>query len=348
MKINLCHINLSKDFRGGEIQTILLAEKLKEYNIKQTIVVRKKSLFERKAKSLKGIKIISLRKPYFLKFWKLRNFDIIHNHEAKGKYISYLAKRAFKVPYVITRRVTFPPTNTNFSRNALFNADRITVLSKAIKQALTKVDNRLNIDIIPSAVSCTESNPQKVKALREKFKNKFTVGNIGAVVDNSKGHKNIVEAAEYFEKQNKDILFIVIGYGKDYDYYKNKARNLSNIIFIGYTENISNYIKNFDVFIFPSLSEGLGSSIIDAMYHNVPVIASNVGGIPELVTDHKTGLLIEPDNTKELCEKISILYKDIQLRSKLIENAKKNLSNYNIDIIADKYNKLYRIILGKK
>ena len=343
--INICHINLANGFRGGERQAFLLIKKLSEFNFHQTVVVRHRSVFNERLHEIKGIKIISVKKPFLLNFWKLKNFDIIHTHEAKGKYLAYLAKKFFNTPYIITRRVIFTPSSNRFTRNTLINSSKVIALSTAIKNVLSGYNDRIRISVIPDAISSINFNPKNVTRLRNRFKNKFIIGNVGAMVENSKGHENIIEAAQYFKKINKDIIFLIVGGGKDENYFKEKAKSLNNVFFTGFVNNVADYLELFDIFIFPSLTEGLGSSILDAMMFDNAVVASNVGGIPDIIEDKVNGLLIEPDNTKDLCNKISLLYNDKMLRKTLASNAKQNLSKFNIQTITEQYINIYKTML---
>jgi len=97
---------------------------------------------------------------------------------------------------------------------------------------------------------------------------------------------------------------------------KNQVRDLSledKVIFTGYIDNAADYLSALDLFILPSPKEGLGISIIEAMMASKPVIASRTGGIPEIVSDKVTGLLVEPGNSYEIKEAIIFLIENPEM-----------------------------------
>jgi len=103
----------------------------------------------------------------------------------------------------------------------------------------------------------------------------------------------------------------------------------------------------FDLLVHPSQSEGLGSVLLEAQQHKTPVIASNVGGIPDIVKDGVTGLLIPPDDASSLEKSIIELYEDSDLRNKIIENATAQLKNFSPKNVTERYLKIYQQILAK-
>jgi len=128
---------------------------------------------------------------------------------------------------------------------------------------------------------------------QERMEKEFTVGAIGEATKN-KGHKYLIEASKNFP----DI----------------KLNIISNI------PNASKYLKNFDIFVLPSLKEGLPYVILEAGLAGLPVIASNVGGIPEIIENGKEGLLVPPANPEELAVAIKKLIEDKTLRENLAKN----------------------------
>jgi len=128
---------------------------------------------------------------------------------------------------------------------------------------------------------------------QERMEKEFTVGTIGEATKN-KGHKYLIEASKNFP----DI----------------KLNIISNI------PNASKYLKNFDIFVLPSLKEGLPYVILEAGLAGLPIIASNVGGIPEIIENGKEGLLVPPANPEELAVAIKKLIDDKALRENLARN----------------------------
>ena len=101
-------------------------------------------------------------------------------------------------------------------------------------------------------------------------------------------------------------------------------------------------VKSSQVFVLPSRAESVPQSILEAFFLKIPVIASNVGGIPEIVTNNKTGLLIEPNNPVELLEKINYLLNNIEFCNTLANNAYDFvMKNFSWEALLPKYIELY-------
>ena len=128
---------------------------------------------------------------------------------------------------------------------------------------------------------------------QDRTEKEFTVGTIGESTKN-KGHKYLLEAKKYFPALKFNII--------------------SNV------PNAAKYLKNFDIFVLPSLKEGLPYVILEAGLAGLPVIASNIGGIPEIIENGKEGLLVPPADTEKLAAAIKKLVDDKTLRETLVKN----------------------------
>ena len=118
--------------------------------------------------------------------------------------------------------------------------------------------------------------------------------------------------------------------------------------FLGFKENIWDYYAAFDLFLYPSLDEGLGSAVLDAFYFKLPVIATRVGGIPDMVDHEKNGILLSPGDEKGLSDQIVRMYEDVDLRENLGQAGRDSLSRFDIQTTAPLYKRLYaRILKGK-
>ncbi len=334
----ICHINLAKGFRGGERQTELLINSLKN-EFKQTLIVREDSkLIER----IKDVEIKTIRKPYLLNISKCRECSIIHSHETKASQIALFANIIYKIPYFITRRVPFKPKK-NFLNNLLYSrAERVYTLSYAIDKVMRE-NFKLNTKIVPSAKSNLKTT-EKLEELRERFKGKFIIGNIGALVNSHKGQLYIIKSAKKLS-YIKSIHFLIVGEGKDRELYQKASKGLNNITFEGFRDNIGDYLALFDIFLFPSLSEGLGSILLDAMDFKKAIIATNVDGITDIIQDGINGILINPKSEEEITSAILKLYKDKNLREKLSAIAKERADIYSIENLVKYYIKDYKAVI---
>lgn len=338
----IAHINFAKGYRGGERQTELLIKELSKFGYKQKVLLRKNSKLNSKLNNIKNVKIIEVSKPYFLHINKVKDCNIIHAHEAKGAQFALIANLLFKTPYIITRRVTFPVKKIWFNKLLYKRANRVVALSTAIKREILKSFELSNIEIIPSSYNNVIADEKLVKNIRERFNNKFLIGNIGALVDSDKGQTLIIEAAKELQKY-EDIHFLFVGSGKDEKLFKDMAKDLTNITFIGFVDNVVDYIKALNLFLFPSKNEGLGSILLDVIKNEVTIIASNIGGIPDIIKHKHNGLLVNLE-VSNIIDAILKLYKDTELRIRLKKNALKDIENYSVENMTRKYIKIYEDI----
>jgi glycosyltransferase involved in cell wall biosynthesis len=143
------------------------------------------------------------------------------------------------------------------------------------------------------------------------------------------------------EVARPEIHFLVLGRGEDEERLKARAAGLGNLTFEGFVDNVADYISSFDLFVFPSRHEGLGSILLDAMRLQVPIVASAVGGIPDLVTGGKDGVLIPPGDAAALHEAILDLHAHPQKRQELVAAATATVARYSPSAMANAYAHLY-------
>lgn len=334
------HLNFAKGFRGGERQTLLLIEALSQRGYQQTLVTRRGSELAKRVQKLENVEVIELSKPYFLHLAKMKKSPLLHAHETKAAQVAFWQHLFACTPYIITRRVDISIKQNVFNRNLYEKSFTSVVLSKAIQKSVLQLSPNIKTQVIPSATTSFAYNEENIQTIKAKYANKFVIGNIGAL-EYAKGQQYLLEVAKAFQKSHPDIHFLFLGTGKDETAFKEMAKGLSNVSFEGFVNNVGDYIQCFDLFAFPSLHEGLGSILLDVIAAKVPIIASNVGGIPDLIQHEKTGLLFQPKESDTLYQHIETLYLCKTLRESLANEAHKTIENFNINTIADAYEKLY-------
>jgi glycosyltransferase involved in cell wall biosynthesis len=118
------------------------------------------------------------------------------------------------------------------------------------------------------------------------------------------------------------------------------------VVFAGYKSNVADYYTLFDIFVYPSKEEGLGSAILEAFNFKKPVIASNAGGIPDILGNDEYGLLIDPFDDGALAQAIMRLYKNESLRSHYANAGFQRMAFFSVDKICCDYINIYRMIFG--
>jgi glycosyltransferase involved in cell wall biosynthesis len=272
--------------------------------------------------------------------------DIVHAHEAKAVHWAYVHKLLKNTPYIITRRVDTAVKDKWLNQKTYRNASALVGISTLIaKQIRDKQWGE--VYQIPSTLAHLESNPEEGERFRRAFPGKTIVGHVGALVDKHKGQKVLIEAAALLEKSHPNLQFVFFGDGADKDELESLSKEMKNVSWMGFKSKIGDYLPYFDLFAFPSRNEGLGSTLLDVMDAGVPIIASNVGGIPDIVIDNETGILVPVNDSSALEAAIIRLSNDKPLQAKLVEGAKKQLENYTPKKMAESYTSLYQKITAE-
>ncbi len=336
----IAHLNFAKGFRGGERQTLLLIEALSARGYQQKLFVRHGSELAERCQSVPGLSIIALGKPYIAGWRALRDADLLHAHETKAAQVACLMNCLFGKKYIVTRRVDNTIKDNFFTRMMYARASRSVALSSVIRDMILERSPNAKVDVIPSAATHFSPDQETVAALRERFSGRYLVGNIGELDNTHKGQRFLIEA---FKALPQDVPYtlILLGKGKDEEAYRQQAGGMDNIVFEGYVNNVGDYIACMDLFVFPSQNEGLGSVLLDVMEQKVPVIASNVGGIPDIVTHEETGLLVAPGDSRGLSRAIQRLQGDTTLSGLLAEQASQQLPLFSVTAMAGSYEVLY-------
>jgi glycosyltransferase involved in cell wall biosynthesis len=168
-----------------------------------------------------------------------------------------------------------------------------------------------------------------------------TVGNLYAV----KGQAYLLRACAAVARAFPDFVLLVAGRGEQLGSLEEEARSLGiggNVKFLGFREDVPSLLQAMDVFVLPSVSEGLPLSILEAMALRKPVVASNVGGIPEVVKDGVTGYLVPPKDPEALAEKILLLLHHPQIAADLGKSGQKRVQGaFSLEQMIQEYQSLY-------
>ncbi len=168
--------------------------------------------------------------------------------------------------------------------------------------------------------------------LRKKYGfsgNDFIVGTVGMLIP-KKGHRFLIEAASSLRGSIPGLKVLIIGDGEQKDTLEKLAGSYNlkdKVIFMGERQDVPELMKIMDIFVLPSLQEGFPMTILEAMYMGLPVIASDISGIPEIIENGENGLLVPPSDAGLLKEKIVALYNDADSRERYGSNARKKIES---------------------
>jgi glycosyltransferase involved in cell wall biosynthesis len=361
MKPAVLHIDIETGLRGGQKQALMLYEALIEKGMKTNFICRKKSGLEKyfikrnmnyysfsnftSFSMFHGIKIS--------RFAKKNNYNIIHCHSSHSLNLGIIAKFFYrKLKLIGSRRVMFRVKN-KMKYNS-FYLDKIIAVSDAVKkQMVSSGINENKLIAIHDGIAVNEIRKTVSVGLKnqKEFAKSFLVGT-SAAFTNEKDYPTLVEAAKIVVKKNPDIKFIFLGKGNLLDETKeliNENNLIKNVFTLGYVDNPLDYIKDFDIYVTSTKSEGLGTSILDAMALGKPVVATNTGGIPEIVHHNQNGILFEKGNSKELADAIIKLYDAPEIRLAMSKTTLEIVQKYDVENTVKKTIRLYEeLLIGEK
>ena len=264
---------------------------------------------------------------------------------------SIFIKKLLTKPVVVSPRGTDIYLSSNlykktFIKFILKNSDCILAQTNNQKIEIEKYSKN-DIIIIPNGIDSTEYNFNKTDMRLEMgFKSDdyliIFIGRLHKV----KGVEYLINAMKLIENSKIDNLkLLIIGDGTE----KRKLKQLSNelkldnISFLGSIsqKEIPRYLISSDIFVLPSLSEGFPVSIMEAFASGLPIIVSNVGGIPEIVENKVNGFIVEPKNSNQIANKINDLINDENMRIKISHNNKKKAVEFSWEKIIKRIEKAY-------
>ncbi len=337
----LCHVNLANGFRGGERQTLLLIRALSERGFKQKLIARKDSELTKRCQSMGGLDVIESNIFSLNVFSKISEKSLFHFHDSRSFSFFYLHNLNKDLNYIYTRRVQRSPKMSFISKKIYKRARCIICLSSSIENSLKNSFGKdIASIIIPSASANFDYDSQKSLKIRQEIKQKFLVGHIGVLNDSHKGQLDIIELARKAKSRELDIGFVMVGSGRDESMLKKESNSLDNVYFAGQVENIGDYLDAFDVFIFPSRHEGLGSTLLDAIDFGLPIIARDVGGISDIIDDGVNGYLVGGDESDFFTPLIE-LYTSESIRNRISEVNRKQSDAFSIERMTESYISLY-------
>jgi glycosyltransferase involved in cell wall biosynthesis len=175
----------------------------------------------------------------------------------------------------------------------------------------------------------------------------FVVGTVGRLAP-IKGHRYLIEAAKYVVQKFPETRFIFLGDGELLDEFRSLVVGLGiedNFLFLGWRSNVAEILSIFDIFVFPSLNEGMGKAVVEAMSLGKPIIASSVGGLKDLISDGRNGILIPQADSTILSIEIAALLSDPTKRERIAREGKRMSQQYNSEIMVEKIEQLYKSLM---
>lgn len=265
-------------------------------------------------------------------------YDIIHAHYALPQgLLGALLKKVRSKPLILTLHgsditlLAKNPVTGPFVKFVLYSSDRVIVVSEFLKKEVLELGiDEGKVRVIYGGVA---SKPTK----KERFElNGRVITFIGSLVK----QKDVDILLEAF-KEVPDAKLVIIGEGKEKPKLERLARDIKDVHFLGYREDLASVLEKTEVLVLPSREEGFGLVLLEAMNAGVPVVATRVGGIVEIVEDGYNGILIEPGNPEQLAGGIIRALESEELRESLINNGRKTAEKFGWESMSNAVDAIY-------
>ena len=291
------------------------------------------------------------------------NLDLLHVHYAIPHSISaILARESLKpkrrLPVITTLHgtdITLVGADRSYlpiTRYGIVQSDGVTAISHYLKEATKEIFQFDDIEVIPNFICQTDYARHPVEALRSSLAPQGEP--LLVHVSNFRPVKRPVDCVEILSRvlrKGINTRLVMVGDGSERTNVEHRARCLGiydKCVFVGKQPKIVDYLSAADVLLLPSEQESFGLAALEAMACEVPVIASRVGGIPEVISDGETGFLSEVGDLEKMAEDAARLLSDATRRREIGKRARESaVTRYRTDIVIPKYIEFYEQVLRK-
>ena len=294
----------------------------------------------------------------------IRDFkpDIVHGAVFEGVTLANICGALTRAPIIISEETSDPQNRSKKAhfllRMFLRKSDKVIGVSGAVCEYL-KNKVKVPIDkIVPinnGVAEPADVDQEVVNGLKRKCgvsPDDFVIGSVGRLKDDTKKFSDLIKAMENVVKHIPNVKLIIVGGGNDELYLKSLAAQLNivdKVIITGYVDNPHPYYQMMHLFCLASSNESFGLVLVEAMFHRLPVIATSVGGMKEIVLNDETGILIPPHSPDAIAKAIHRLYTNQELRETMGgAGFKRAMENYEARPYAKKVGDLYMSLLKTK
>lgn len=329
------HLDTARTWRGGQHQVLLTVTGLCEMGHPAVLVAQGSGeLTKRTAEGLRTVALNPSGEFDLQAGWQLYRIlrsiqpDVVHVHDPMGVALMAMALKfqprlAPRPLIVASRRVDFHLKKNAFSRWKYRHIDVFIAVSGVIARML--VEDGIpaeRIEVVHDGVPIGTIDKTPAADVHKELwlpHGAPIIGNVAALVPH-KGQKDLIAAAAKVVRAVPDARFVILGEGELRPVLEQQVKSLGlerHVFLPGFRPDALSLQKSFDIFVMSSITEGLGSAMLDALACGTPVVGTYAGGIPEAIEHGRTGLLVKPHHPDDLAAAIVRLLNDPALRARL-------------------------------
>jgi glycosyltransferase involved in cell wall biosynthesis len=359
------HIDTARTWRGGQQQVLLTVLGLRARGHRAVLVAhREGELFRRASEGTDLVPLAPVNEIDLATAWKLSRMirewkpQIVQAHDPHAVSMAALAL-SFGSPTprprtIASRRVDFHLQSHAFSQWKYRQMDHFIAASGAIKQILIQDGIKSDrISVVHDGIDVEKIGHRPPIDLHAEYwlpHGVPVIVNVGALVGH-KGQKHLIDAMPLVLREVPDAHLIIFGEGDLRAPLEKQIKQLNlgkRILLPGFREDVLSLMKTADLFVMSSVTEGLGSAVLDAMAMGLPVVGTEAGGIPEAIVPYETGLLVATGDARPLAAAIVKLLKNPELRKKYGEAGRQRVAeHFDVDRLVEGTLDVYQRITAR-
>jgi glycosyltransferase involved in cell wall biosynthesis len=348
--MKILHLDTRPDWRGGQHQILMTLRGQRERSHDVQLMTRRGSPLERRATSEKfSVSTFSPRFPRLSAFLRLRevldqrHFDIVHAHDPHALSAAWLMGAHRHSALVVSRRVAYPLSRGWGGLARYRAAHRIIAVSQFVANSV--IASGIPASVVGVVYDGVEAPAATSAETRREARRHWNIvdaapllGCVGYLLP-EKGQELLVRAMKRIVADFPACKLILAGDGPLRPRLRSLAAELAvqdAIIFAGFIADVETVYQALDIFVFPSLAEPLGSSLLAAMAHGLPAVAVASGGVPEIIENGRNGVLVAGSDGTELACAISGVLRDPKPAQRLGAAAREAVAQrFTVDLLAE-------------
>jgi glycosyltransferase involved in cell wall biosynthesis len=300
-------------------------------------------------------------KHALVELMRRERIDLLHSHLYHANYIGRLAAKKLGIPCVVSIQNTY--NNPKLHRRMLNwwlsrrHTAAIIAGSGQIREDIIRYDHVRPelVEVIPNSVDLSRSesslNHKDARVRLGLDGNAFILGTIGRL-EEQKGHRFLLDSMNQLRSQGLNVVLLLIGAGREELALKEQAKRLNlddSVRFLGMRDDLGDLFKAMDLFVMPSLWEGLSLAMLSAMAAGLAVVSTDVGGVREVLGENERGFVVQPRDSDCLAAQIQWCYLHPEVSSKVAKSGSNYVrENYSDNAMVGRLESIYQRILESK